>query len=310
MVAVNLCVLLVFVIFDMSDTDDKSVALEGGAASRGQLHLGMPHYNGNGCVRRFLDDFDRYARLQAWGEERKVDIFPLCLSGIARDAYDALSSAQQQTFQGAAEGLKSSFSQRSAVEYHLALRNLKYDPSESLDNFIIRFRKHVNNAFPNQPAEGQGELLFNHFLSTLPDEYYSAVIADGISSFDEAVTKVRNKRSSVRGRAAAAVREVSVPAVGADVVAQLQRRIAELEAKLESRPSGARPVGSSRRPFECFACGKTGHMRRQCAHSRHRCQQCNTVGHLEEVCGRYFTAGNEQGTGPGPRVRPSLNEGQ
>ena len=194
----------------------------------GPVNVGMPRFSGEGCVRRFLDDFDRYSRLQNWADERKVDILPLCLSGIARDAFDALSHEQQRTFPGAADGLRAAFSQRSAVDYHLALRGLRYDPSESLDNFVITFRKHVANAFPHQPTDGEGELLFNHFLSTLPDDYYAAVIADGSTSFDAAVAKVRNRRNATRRGHEAYVRSLAVEGGDEPLLAQLQHRIAGL----------------------------------------------------------------------------------
>ena len=268
----------------------------------------MPRFTGDGCVRRFLDDFDRYARLQHWGDEQKVDVLPLCLSGIGRDAYEALSKEERGSYEKAADGLRAAFSKRSAVDYHLALRGLRYDPRESLDNFLIKFRKHVTNAFPNQPVAGQSELLFNHFLSTLPDEYYAAVISDGITTFDDAVAKVRNKRNATKDGQGASVRVLAAEGGDESMLGQLQRRIAELESRLDDRTTRSRGAGS-RQPRECFACGETGHMRWQCANRSHRCQRCDTVGHLEGVCGRYFWGGNGRGAGPRPRVEPQLTRG-
>lgn len=287
---------------------DKPIVATIGATSS-PVNVGLPRFSGEGCVRRFLDDFDRYARLQSWSDDRKVDILPLCLSGIGRDAYDALSRDQQRTFQAAADGLRAAFSQRSAVDYHLALRGLRYDPRESLDNFVITFRKHVANAFPNQPADGQGELLFNHFLSTLPDEYYAAVIADGITSFDAAVAKVRNKRNAIRGDRGAPVRALAAEGSDESIISQLQRRIAELESKIDNCPPRSRAAGS-RQPRECYACGEPGHMRWQCTKRDHRCQRCSAVGHVEVVCGKYFPAGNVRGAGPGSGVGPRLMQGR
>ena len=289
--------------------DDEKPPMTTPSAAFSHVNVAMPRFSGEGDVRRFLDDFERYARLQSWGNDRKVDILPLCLSGISRDAYDALSKEQQKTYDGVAKGLRDAFSQRSAVDYHLALRSLRYNPHESLDNFVITFRKHVANAFPNQSADGQSELLFNHFLSTLPDEYYAAVITDGITTFDAAVAKVRNKRNATKGSGAAPVRVLAAEGGDESVLAQLQRRIAELESKLDNRSTRSRAAGS-RQPRECFACGEQGHMRWQCAKREHRCQRCGTVGHVEVVCGRYFPAGNERGAGPVPGVESRLMQGR
>lgn len=278
-------------------------------ATAAPINVGLPRFSGEGCIRRFLDDFERYARLQNWADERKVDILPLCLSGIARDAFDALSREQQGTFQTAADGLRAAFSKRSAIDYHLALRGLRYDPRESLDNFVITLRKHVANAFPTQPEDGQGELLFNHFLSTLPDDYYAAVVTDGITSFDAAVAKVRNKRNANRSSRDAPVRSLAADVGDESVIAQLQRRIAELESQLRERPLRARSSGT-RQSRECFACGESGHMRWQCAKRDHRCQRCSSLGHVEAVCGRYPPPGNWQGAVPGPGVEPRLAQGR
>ena len=48
----------------------------------------MPQFDGKGSLSRFLDDYDRYARIQGWNDERKLDVLPLTLSGIARDAFE------------------------------------------------------------------------------------------------------------------------------------------------------------------------------------------------------------------------------
>ena len=138
--------------------------------------VSLPTFDGRSSLHRFLDDFERYSRLQGWDADKKLDIFPLCLVGIARDAFDSLSKDQKASFDEATKGLRASFSSRSSVDHHVALRALKFDPSGSLDAFVIEFKKLVALAFPDQPSEG---LLYNHFLSAVPDELCSAIIADG-----------------------------------------------------------------------------------------------------------------------------------
>ena len=286
-----------------------SAQVAAAAAASALVTLGLPRFSGDGGIDRFLDDFDRHARLQNWTDCRKVDILPLCLTGIARDAFDALSREQRGTFQTAADGLRDAFSKRSAVDYHLALRGLRYDPRESLDHFVITLRKHVAKAFPSQPQDGLGELLFNHFLSALPDDFYAAVVADGIISFDAAVAMVRNKRNAARGNHDAPVRSLAADGGGEAVIAQLQRRIAELESQLQERSFRPRS-GAPRRPRECFACGELGHMRWQCVKRDHRCQRCGSLGHVEAVCGKYPPAENWQGTVPGSGVESRPTQGR
>lgn len=261
------------------------------------LSVGLPRFSGDaGSFERFVEDFDIFARLQRWDDDRKRDVFPLCLSGIARDAYDSLPSDQKATLALTVTALRQSFSGRTPIDCHMSLTTLKYDPSEPLDSFVIQLRTLVSRAFPGQVHDG---LLFNHFLMSLPDDYRVQVVGDGILTFEAAVAKVRNLNSALRVRAAG-VRQLSA---APDVVAQLQRRIEELERRLEAAgpssggagpargrgsggpargglPSGGQEAGGRR----CFACGQPGHIRSVCRHRSAVCYQCHERGHLAAVC--------------------------
>ena len=250
--------------------------------------IGLPRFSGaSDSFERFVEDFDIFARLQQWNDDQKRDIFPLCLTGIARDAYDALTSEQKNSFEQTVSGIRPSFSGRSSIDCHMLLTTLKYDPNDPLDAFVIHLRGLVSQAFPGQTQDG---LLFNHFLMSLPDDYRAQVVADGITTFDAAVKKVRNLTSAFRMKTAG-VRQLSA---NPDVVAQLQRRVEELERQLEARgPSGAaaasspptadRTTEAGRRRL-CFACGQPGHIRSVCRHRAAVCRKCNERGHLARVC--------------------------
>ena len=141
--------------------------------------------------------------------------------------------------------------------------------------FVIKLRRLVARAFPGQAQDG---LRFNHFLMSLPDDYRVQVVAAGITSFEAAVTKVRNLRSALRVGAA----EVRQLRADPDVVAQLQRRIEELERRLELESSGrsrAAPVRNSASPEGpmgagqrrlCFTCGRRATLG-QCVDTEERC---------------------------------------
>ena len=271
------------------------------------LSVGLPRFGGDsGSFARFVEDFSIFARLQRWEDDKKRDVFPLCLSGIARDAYDALSPECKASFDLTVASLQQSFSGRTPIDCHMSLTMLKYDPSEPLDAFVIELRMLVSRAFPGQEQDG---LLFNHFLMSMPDDYRVQVVAAGIVTFDAAVTKVRNLNSALRVRAAG-VRQVSV---SPDVVTQLQRRIEELERRLAAGgpsrdgppPAGASRGGSGRAAAAplagsaappaagpeaagsrrlCFACGRPGHIRSVCRHRAAVCYGCGERGHLANMC--------------------------
>ena len=187
---------------------------------------------------------------------------------------------------------------------HLTLQNLKYDPNERLDIFVIRFKKEVAAAFPGQVLDG---ILLNHFLTALPTEYRSAVIESGIANFEDAVQKVRNVKSA----AAAAGGDMSVPVrqldrSNSDLIQQLQRRVSELESQLaaSSRGTSAGTVASapekrsgqarsgpqppsdrrSTSPRVCWACGESGHIKWTCPKRNSICSGCGKRGHQQSMC--------------------------
>lgn len=306
-----------------SEMDD--MAQQRGSAGTGaQIAFSLPCFDGNGSLRRYLDDFDRYARIQGWDETRKIDVLPLTLTGIARDAFDGLPASQICSFSGIVEGLRSAFTRASVTDHQLALRSLRYRAEEPLDAFVIRFKKTMNLAFPT--VADLSPLLFSHFLATLPQEYYSAVIADGISSFEAAVTKVRNIQCSRAAMGAAPSPSAAVSAVSRDqpvrvmeaepsVVDALTKRVAELEARLaavssqarmssdvSNRPNRAPRVrGDVTSPVTCHCCGRAGHVRNRCRLRYCRCYVCGSDGHISKVCPQR-PQGNDPGSDPPHRV--------
>ena len=303
--------------------------------------LSLPRFDGDGSLRRFLDDYDRYARIQGWEEDRKLDVLPLTLSGIARDAFDGLPATQTSSYSGAVEGLRSAFTKASVTDHHLALRNMRYSAEEPLDAFVIRFKKLMKLAFPDQ--KDLSPLLFSHFIATLPQEYNAAIIADGVSSFDAAVTKVRNIQSSkVFMGAAPSPSSVSHPqvpqtrqtgpcesnpvrhlAADSSLVDALTKRVAELEARLATvhRPGGGRPPpppprprrtdGDTRPPVVCYCCGRPGHVRNRCRLRYCKCFVCGDTGHIADVCTQpRHDAPSRQENDPGSGRQQGVNNGR
>ena len=289
--------------------------------------LSLPRFDGTDSLRRFIDNYDRYARLQGWDDGRKLDVLPLTLSGIARDAFDGLPAVQLTSYAGVVEGLKSAFTKASVADHLLALRKLRYSDEEPLDAFVIRFKKLVKLAFPFQVD--LSPLLFSHFLVSLSPEYYAAVIADGVSTFDAAVSKVRNLQSSraaVTSSPSASTFPVvtdqlqrTIPPVRPQpacdsvrrlesepsVVDALTKRVAELEARLASvtspsqRPPPTRDScvrGDVRSPVVCYCCGRTGHVRNRCRLRRCKCFLCGGDSHIASVCPRKYQE-NDPGSG-------------
>ena len=210
-------------------------------------------------------------------------MLPLCLTGVARDAYDCLSEESKKTYKTAVLGLKQAFPARSVVEAQVQLRSIRFNPESDLDSFIIRLKGLVTTAFPESDAD---TLMFNYFLQSLPVHFQSKLVADGVSAFDEAVTSIRNMCCATR-LSGTPVRQVTSET---DV---LRKRVEELEARLAQFSVGPSSVRHGRDGRTCFCCGNKGHDRRDCRHRNAACYRCGASGHLSRVC-RANVTGNAQ----------------
>ena len=265
-----------------------------------------PRFGGKGSLSRFREDFQTFGRLQGWDEEQQLAFLPLTLEGIARDAFDALSSSQKGTLDSVFNGLRETFTVGTTIDAHIRLTDLKYDPAESLDEFLVRFKSLVRRSFPDQPTDG---LLFNYFLSAVPEKYRSEIVMAGISEFPAAVQKVSNIRSAEVLRSAS-VRQVDVQA---PMLRLLLDRIEQLEQRLDGpgrpertgRRRGSQPSRSNEAPARaCWACGGADHVRSRCRFRDSTCHSCGKKGHLAAVC--QAPSGNAaRGPGQSPRPGPA-----
>ena len=130
-----------------------------------------PKFSGEGKFVRFLTDLEAFFAFDpSLSDEQRLRLLPLCLTGVARDAYDSLTDSQRTTFKDAVDGLKEFFHRPNSVDAHSQLRSLKFEPQklQSLDVFLIKFRKLVHEAFPDNASD---VVLFNCFLDAVPERY-------------------------------------------------------------------------------------------------------------------------------------------
>ena len=247
--------------------------------------LSPPLFNGHdGSFTRFKTDFNIFAQLNAWSDQEKLLYLPLCLTGLARDAYEALDVSQRVSYSATIEALSHSFTPIGVVEAHARLQALKFDPAESLEPFLIRFKAAVRAAFPSDNSD---HLLFTYFLSSLPLNYRAEVISAGCDSFHQAVSKTKCLLAARRATTTA-VAEPSVIGVrridDQGSLEQLLSRIEALEAKLDQVSSLPQPASAGGTSGPCFACGRSGHIRSACRYSRATCHGCGKTGHIKPAC--------------------------
>lgn len=273
--------------------------------------ISPPLYNGrDGSFARFKSDFDIFSQINSWSEQDKLLYLPLCLTGLARDAYEALDDSQRLSFTSVVDALRHSFAPVGVVEAHARLQALKFDCSGSLDAFLIRFKAAVRAAFPGDASD---PLLFTYFLASLPADFRSGVIAAGCESFEHAVSKTK---------CLLAARRVSVPSsevepFGAGVrrvdelgaFSQLMSRLEALEAKVDEAIRSPRPSVPQGPSGPCFACGKNGHTRATCRYGSATCHACGKKGHIKPACrSKNAQAGGraESSTAPASSGRPTF----
>ena len=131
----------------------------------GNFSVAEPRYAGVGSFQRFSSDLDAFCALNGFNDDQKLRFLPLCLSGVARDAFESIPPESRQTFGQTVAALQGLFHKPSALDAHGKLRNLRYDPQQPLGNFVIHLRRPISEAFPGNTSD---VVLFNSFLSALP----------------------------------------------------------------------------------------------------------------------------------------------
>ena len=289
-----------------------------------------PKFSGHGSFPRFVEDLEAFFLFNSgFSDEQRLRFLPLCLTGVARDAFDSLTDSQRPTFSQAVESLQEFFASPNSVDAHAQLQALRLDPNgdESLDVFLIRFRKLVHEAYPGSDSD---IVLFNSFLSTLPDSYRIDIVSEGITSYTKAVSRTRDvlRAERLRSGAGVTVRQVSEEP---SLLQQILDRIEQLEKRMDRpasrgpgsgggiraggrgsartsglEPSGRGPTTGSQRA--CFACGSTSHLKRDCRVKHVTCFNCGERGHIAAIC-RGPQAGNDRRDSEPLRIPPGRNPG-
>ena len=271
------------------------------AMASGTFSVTAPRYSGEGSFARFTADLNAFGVLNGFSDDQKLRFLPFCLCGIARDAFESIPPESKESFNLAITSLQGFFHRPDALDAHGKLRNLRYDPPQPLDNFVIQLRQLASEAFPGNTSD---IVLFNLFLSALPERFQRDIVATGTTTFDDAVTKVKNliraeqwAQQRVRD---VPVREVSVAESKLD---ELMDRISRLEASLSRGQSQNTAAASSQRPRgngaaresppasprQCRSCG--GYHRGVCRFRNKTCFVCGEVGHIRSACSRAVNGG-------------------
>ena len=294
-----------------------------------------PKFSGEGSFTRFLTDLEAFFAFDpSLNDEQRLRFLPLCLTSVARDAFDSLTDCQRTTFKDAVDGLKGFFHRPSSVDAHSQLRSLKFEPRQhhSFDVFLIKFRKLVHEAFPGNVSD---VVLFNCFLDAVSERYKVDIVSQGITSFTGAVDRTRNVLRGEQLCANQTPGESSVRQISTDsteeptVLEQILSRLDQLGRRM-ANPDFSRQPGNSRAatrrgrgtggpghdqggaqsaPRACYVCGSPSHLQRNCRFRNRTCYGCGETGHLLYRCPRSsVSSGNgTKSLERGSRTRGSQN---
>lgn len=271
----------------MAMKSDAEVAGVGPSCGTSSFSFPAPKFSGDGSFVRFKSDLDTFYTIHNFNDDLKLRFLPLCLTGVARDAFESLTSEHRRSYDAAVESLTKFFVRPCALDAHAKLRELKFEASMSLDAFIIQFKHLMGQAFPGHVSD---QVLFHSLLPTLPIKYQEQIIAQGLETFDDAVSKVRNLIRSERFQTP--VRQVRREESTA--MEQILQRIESIERRLshgQGGPRGGNLGSHTRRPDTssaprraCYCCGSLSHLRATCPLRDTCCSRCGRRSHTSDVC--------------------------
>lgn len=162
-----------------------------------QFTVPLPRFDGHGSYRRFRSDFKSFCTIQKFTDDEALNCLPLCLHGVAREAFDGLErpaagseSGSKPPLEPLLDRLGEVFPDATSMDSHSTLQSLRFNPdAQSLDIFTVQLRGLVTAVFGAPTPDSH---LFHYFLAAMPQRLAHAVVAGGCLTYDSAVDRVRN----------------------------------------------------------------------------------------------------------------------
>lgn len=246
---------------------------------------------------RWLAHFElRFRDIQ---EAERVGLLIDLLEGSALDYATKMTSKVLQDYKSVTKELGSKFGEDvSSLQAYAELGQVEQEPGEETEDFGNRVLGLVKQAYPGATSQQIQDHGLKQFICGLADKRLQEklVAMDGLGSLDEAlrVAKTYKKTAgaldAVRARkeggvAMAAQRQPGRGAVGhpseevegKDAMAQMkeqlnqiQKALAELEARTGRSEARSQSPKTRRR---CFQCGETSHLKWQCPQLREQIRE-------------------------------------
>lgn len=227
------------------------------------IKLKPPPYDGQTSFETYKLQFEAACVANAWNNQEKATALVLALRGTALDMLRTLPRGDQEDYQRLASALELRFGEHHLQQlFRTQLRAKKQNPTETLQEFEADIKRLTHMAYPTAPVELLEEMATRSFIDGIRnDTVRNALLLTTYSTTRDALGKALEIEAAQKAATWGSdkVRAVRVEE-GDDPIKQLTEKVTQVLDTLAMRNNNrGRPV--------CYACGRPGHLRRQCHYS-------------------------------------------
>ena len=259
-------------------------------------------FDGKQPLKEYLMHFERCSIVNGWTEEEKAMFLAASLRGDSRKLLSGLTDSDCQQYDKIVARLQLRFGVEKQAELHQArLLNRRQFEGESLQVLATDIRSMVDLAYQDLGAPVQERFAVQHFIDALSDKDDRLYLRrEKPGTLDQALSLAReleslrlldsNNSSRPAGSKVRAMEteQTQLQTKVDGLRLQIDQQQQQLEAQqniltqlneflvTQLQPQGTPtirndvPQGNQTRGWECWHCGKRGHMRKECPQRRGR----------------------------------------
>jgi len=260
--------------------------------------LALPEPLHDEDARSWFKRYEVCVAANGWNDQKKLLRLPTLLKGRAWAIYDSLGDDQTDTYQNLKAAILARLcpdteEDRMVSREKLSRRQLR--DNESVDELGRDIEKLFDRAYSGLPAAVRDSELRFHFMNSLPDKISLQLKLQPKVNYAETMAKARELRLIYeRSEASETVNQLK---------STEDSRITKMEETLQAMSQQLAVLTTQQRnPVrQCFRCGKTGHLARNCRSypPQVECFKCGRRGHLAREC---WSQGNANGGAPTRRA--------
>lgn len=278
-------------------------------------NIGHPGYF-NGSPKedpvKFHNNFNIFARVKSYENDRKLAAFPALLQGSAKLWYESLPQDTRDSFDTLSTAFKARYQQTDTVRWGEALQiwTMKQAQNESALDFIAKIKEKAN--IVKLPDEQIVHACLNGFrphiksycmqreAKTTTDLEKHCIIAEAAHEPPEVDNSILSAIASLRTE----LMQVNAVHTSSE---STQDRPRTNQAECKCGAGSVLPTQPRQRQFQqqsaCPNCGYTHRNGQQCPAKDKTCHYCGKTGHLQSVC-RSAARDQSRSANPG-RTQPT-----